>query len=395
MHGDFGQFAILLLVLSAAAALSLSVRLPVVPLYIIAGLVLRATGLVTPSDEVEFLGSLGVVFLLFSMGLEFSVGSVARKPFRFVGAGLCDFGLNFPMGLLAGAVLGWSLVESLLLAGILYMSSSAVVAKCIADFGRAARPETETVLGVMVFEDLVIAGYLVVLNAVMIGADAPSALWRLLLATAFVGLLFVLARHYQATLTRLLASRSEEAFTLTLFAFVLLVSGAAGAFLSEAIGAFLAGLVLGSTTLKTRAAETLLPFQTVFAALFFVSFGMSLDLAQMGNVMLTAILLAVLGFATKLIGGFFAGRIAGHSKRQAIVVGISLVPKGEFSVVIAGLAATQLGAGSEIVALTGLYVLILSILGPIAMREADTLRDLIFPIRPAKAKKEPSESEAA
>ena len=87
MHGAFGQFAVLLLGLSAAAALSLSVRLPVVPLYIIAGLALRATGLVDPSDEVEFLGSLGVVFLLFSMGLEFSVGSVAIRPLRFVGGG--------------------------------------------------------------------------------------------------------------------------------------------------------------------------------------------------------------------------------------------------------------------------------------------------------------------
>lgn len=395
MHGDFGQFAVLLLVLSAAAALSLSVRLPVVPLYIIAGLALRATGLVDPSDEVEFLGSLGVVFLLFSMGLEFSVGSVANRPLRFVGAGLADFGLNFPMGLLAGAVMGWSLVECLLLAGILYMSSSAVVAKCIADFGRAARPETETVLGVMVFEDLIIAGYLVVLNAAMMGAHGASAIWRLVLASAFVVLLFVLARRYQATLTRLLASRSQEAFTLTLFAFVLLVAGAAGAFLSEAIGAFLAGLVLGSTTLKERAAETLLPFQTLFAALFFVSFGMSLDLGRMGEVAVIAVVLAVLGIATKLFGGFLAGRIAGHSKRQSVVVGVSLVPKGEFSVVIAGLAAVHLGADSTIVTLTGLYVLILSILGPIGMREADTIRDLLFPAKPAPSKRKTPTSEAA
>ncbi len=381
-EGHLFQFSLVLVVLGLAAAMSLSLRLPVVPLYIAAGVVMTASGVPAPEQTVNFLGSLGVVFLLFSMGLEFSVGSVRREPGRFLSAGMLDWVFNFPVGLLAGKLLGWSWTESFFLAGILYMSSSAVVSKCIADFGRAARPETETLLRVMVFEDLLIAVYLVVLNTFVMGGDGGAS--SLLLAVLFIATLIAVAHFYQEPLVRLIASHSEEAFTLALFAFVLLVASTAQLIgLSEAVGAFLAGLVLGGTTLKERAAHTLLPFQTLFAALFFVSFGMSLDLAGLGSVFVPALLLVVLGIGTKTMGGFLAGRTAGHSPRQSVVVGLSLVPKGEFSIVIAGLAATAAAADSEIVALTGVYVFALSIIGPIGMREADRIRDLLFPRKPA------------
>lgn len=387
MEGQLFQFAVLLGVLGLAAAVSLSLRMPVVPLYIGAGVVLSR--FLEPDEIVEFLGSLGVVFLLFSMGLEFSVRSFTREPERFLSAGSIDWILNFPVGLIAGRLLGWSWEESLFLAGILYMSSSAVVSKCIADFGRAARPETETILRVMVFEDLAIAIYLVVLNSLIAGSapngGGASAGVALLSAVGFIVALFVVARRYQDQLVRLIASHSEEAFTLALFAFVLLVSSIANImWLSEAVGAFLAGLVIGSTHLKERAASTLLPFQTLFAALFFVSFGMSLDLGSVRGALVPALLLVLVGVATKTMGGFLVGRAAGHSSRQSTIVGLSLVPKGEFSVVIAGLAASVAAPDSAIVALTGLYVFALSIIGPIGMREADRLRDLLFPAPPPK-----------
>lgn len=385
MEGHLFQFSLLLAVLGFAAAMSLSLRLPVVPLYIGAGVVLAATGAVESNEVVQFLGSLGVIFLLFSMGLEFSVSSFTKEPDRFVGAGAIDLLFNFPVGLIAGRLLGWSWQESFFLAGILYMSSSAVVAKCIADFGRATRPETETILRIMVFEDLVIALYLVALNTFLAGGDGGALGYAGALARAvlFILLLAVLARRYQEPLTRLIASHSEEAFTLALFAFVLFVASTAALIgLSDAIGAFLAGLVIGSTGLKERAARTLLPFQTLFAALFFVSFGLSLSLEGLSGVLVPALLLVGVGMATKSLGGYLSGRAAGHRGPQSVVVGVSLVPKGEFSVVIAGLAAASAAAGSSIVALTGLYVFALSIIGPILMREADRIRDLLYPPKP-------------
>ncbi|MEE9281916.1 MAG: cation:proton antiporter [Myxococcota bacterium] len=375
MEGNLFQFSLLFGVLGIAAAVSIALRFPVVPLYIVAGVVLG--NWLAPGEVVGFLGSLGVVFLLFSMGLEFSLGSAAARPRRFLAAGSCDLLLNFPVGLLAGLLLGWSWAESFFLAGILYMSSSAVVSKCIVEFGRAARPETETILGIMVFEDLVIAVYLVLINALVAGGVAVGDTWgqvgAVLRPLLFVGLLALLAWRLQSPLERLIASRSDESFTLLLFAFVLLIaSSALGAGLSEAVGAFLAGIVIGSTRLKERAARTLHPFQTLFAALFFVSFGMGMELGRVGAVALPALMLILLGICTKVAGGFLAGRSAGHAPAQAAVVGLSLVPKGEFSIVIAALAASA-GGHSDIEALTGIYVFALSLLGPVGMREADRI----------------------
>lgn len=375
MEGNLLQFSLLFGVLGLAAAVSISLRFPVVPLYIVSGVVLGSW--LAPDAVVEFLGSLGVVFLLFSMGLEFSLGSAVSVPRRFLRAGSLDLLLNFPVGLLAGLALGWSWPESLFLAGILYMSSSAVVSKCIVEFGRAARPETETILGIMVFEDLVIAIYLVLINALVAGGVDAGGAWSYVGAVIrpllFVCLLALLAWRLQTPLERLLASRSDEGFTLLLFAFVLLIaSSALGAGLSEAVGAFLAGIVIGSTRLKERAAHTLHPYQTVFAALFFVSFGMGIDLGSVGEVAAPAAILILLGICTKVSGGFLAGRSVGHTPAQSAVVGLSLVPKGEFSIVIAALAtAAAAGGRSDIEALTGVYVFALAFLGPVLMREAD------------------------
>jgi len=395
VEGHLFQFALLFGVLGLAAVVSLSVRLPVVPLYILVGAVLGT--FLAPDAVVGFLGSLGVVFLLFSMGLEFSIPSGGRSTERFLRCGSIDLLLNFPVGLIAGRVLGWSWEESIFLAGILYMSSSAVVAKCIVDFGRAARPETETILGILVFEDFVIAIYLVLINALILASGSSDGGTGyglpLVRALLFVAALIVLARRFQKPLSRLLAHRSEEAFTLVLVSFVLLVASAAGSVggLSEAVGAFLAGLVIGRTDLKERASATLLPFQTLFAALFFVSFGMKLDVGGMRAVILPGLLLIMIGFGTKVLGGYISGRSAGHASPQALVVGLSLVPKGEFSVLIAALAMQTAGPDSPIVALTGLFVFALSIIGPIGMREADRLQSLLVRRRkkPRRARARP------
>ena len=386
MGGHLFEFAILLGVLGLAAVVSIALRMPVVPLYIGAG---AALGGIIESDEIiHFLGSLGVVFLLFSMGLAFSQSSISREPGRFMRSGSIDFLLNFPIGLIVGRLLGWSWTESYCLAGVLYMSSSAVVSKCIVDFKRATRPETETVLSIMVFEDLVIAGYLVILNALIAGGPelgAAAIAGQLARAALFIGLLFILAHRFQGTLERLISHRSEEAFTLVLFAFVLLIASSAIAVgISEAVGAFLAGLVIGSTKLRERAASTLLPFQTLFAALFFVSFGMGLEIRSMGQVLVPALLLIAIGVASKVSGGFLAGRALAIPSRTSLVVGLSLIPKGEFSIVIAALAAQVASPGSNLELLTAVYVFGLSIIGPICMREADRISGWVFPLRPAR-----------
>ena len=371
MDGLLFQFAILFGVLGLAAVVSIWLRLPVVPLYILSGITLGE--LIEGDQIVEFLGSLGVVFLLFTLGLDFSLRALAAEPSRFTRSGGIDWLFNFPTGLLVGLALGWTWTESLFLAGITYMSSSAVVSKCLVDFGRAAHPETETILNIMVFEDLVIAGYLLLLNSLALGSGLGvlGYLGGLAPAALFVAALIALAWRFSGPLGKLLATRSEESFGLLLFAFVLLVASAAiAAGLSAEIGAFFAGIVIGATDLKQRAARALDPFLMLFAALFFVSFGAGIDLGAMGAVALPALGLVLLGIAAKVTGGFLAGVASGHAPAPAATVGFSLVPKGEFSIVIAALAGSVARPESGIETLTAIYVLALSIVGPILMRES-------------------------
>jgi len=363
--------------------------MPVVPLYIIAGLGIGFW--IEPNEVAEFLGQLGVVFLLFSMGLEFSVGSLRREPKRFILPGAIDFAINFPIGVVAGLSFGSDPLNMIFLGGIVYMTSSAVVSQCISEFGRATRPETETLLAIMVFEDLVIAAYLVIVST-LVGRPGELEEQRTVLVTLagvalFLGTLWLLAKRFQRPLERLIAPGSEEGFTLALFAFVLLIASAAlGVGLSSEVGAFLAGIVIGSTSHKERAADTLHPYRTLFAALFFISFGMSLDPASFGRVWLPGIVLVLAGITTKSLGGFLAGRSVGYGVGPSWVLGFSLIPKGEFSIVIAALAAKATGE-QEIVALTGVYVLSLALLGPIVMREADVLSRWLRSLgsKPAKA----------
>jgi len=366
------EFALLFGVLGLAAAVSIWLRMPVVPLYIIAGLGIGS--FVEKNEVAEFLGQLGVVFLLFSMGLEFSVGNLRREPKRFILPGTLDFAINFPVGVAAGFAFGSSWLDAVFLGGIVYMTSSAVVSQCISEFGRATRPETETLLAIMVFEDLVIAAYLVMISTLTGAAGEQRAVFVTLgLIALFLGALWLLAQRFQRPLARVISPGSEEGFTLALFAFVLLIASAAlGVGLSGEVGAFLAGLVIGTTEHKERAASTLLPYRTLFAALFFISFGMSLDPGTFNEVIVPGVVLILAGLATKSIGGYLAGRAAGHPPMPSWVLGFSLIPKGEFSIVIAALAAKATGE-QQIVALTGLYVLSLALLGPVAMREADRL----------------------
>ena len=186
-----------------------------------------------------------------------------------------------------------------------------------------------------------------------------------------MAVLIVLAWRFSGPLGRLLATRSDESFGLLLFSFVLLVASAAiAAGLSAEVGAFFAGIVIGATDLKRRAARALDPFLMLFAALFFVSFGAGIDLGAMGAVALPAVGLVLLGIAAKIAGGFLAGLSSGHAPAPSATIGFSLVPKGEFSIVIAALAGSVARPESGIETLTAVYVLSLSIVGPVLMRES-------------------------
>ena len=383
MHGEFllGAGAVL-------AALALSgllfdrMRQSIIPAFILLGMSLRSLDL----DEhlVEALATLGVVLLLFFMGLEFSVGALLRDRRRIVRNGGIDLLVCFPAGFLVGLWVGGGWTGALLMGGAFYVSSSAIIAKSTIELRRAADPETEVALGVLVFEDLFMALFLAVLSGAVLTSEpsAGAALWGMAKAVTFFAAVVGLALYARPVLDRAFDLDSDDLFLLLTGGVVLLLSwGALAAGLSEAIGAFLAGLLLAETEHKERAERLFGPLQGLFAAVFFLGFGLSLDPSTFAGVWPYALVLALLGVLLKVATGMWIGRRDGMPKRNGLALGLTLVPRGEFSILLAGIAVT---ARMEAVGATiALLVLSLSLVGTVGLRFAPEISRRVYPRRPS------------
>lgn len=353
-------------------------RQSVIPAFILLGLPLRSEAI--DPQMVRTLASVGVVLLLFFMGLEFSLGTLLRNRTEILRSGGIDLVVCFPVGLLAGLLLGWGWAAALLFAGAFYVSSSAIIAKSVIDLRRGAAPETEVALGVLVFEDLFMALFLAILSGAVLAREpnALSAAWGVGKALLFFGFIVLVALRARPVLDRIFDMESDDLFVLFAGGTVLLLAwGTLAAGLSEAIGAFLAGLMLAETRHKERAERLFAPLQGLFAAVFFFGFGLSIDPRSFGGIWVEALGLAVLAIAAKLAGGWWAGRRSGLARRASLALGLTLLPRGEFSILLAGIAVTaglpQLGA------LIALLVLSLSFAGTFGLRYAPEITQRIFP----------------
>ena len=356
-------------------------RLSSIPAFILLGLALRPV--MGEAELVELFATLGVVLLLFFMGLEFSLQALLAQRTRIMSNGLRDLVVSFPVGFVAGLLLGWGLLGALLLGGAFYISSSAIIAKSIIELRRTAHPETEPVLGVLVFEDFAIAFLLALLSGIILaGGELIEGMFGALRALLFFSIVIAIARLGRRVVARLLDTEDDDLFILLAGSLVLILAWAAlRAGLSEAIGAFLAGTLLAETEHKERLATLFSPLQGLFAALFFVSFGLSIELGTLPPVLVPALLLAVAAIATKLAAGWWIARAEGLSRRAAVSLGCTLIPRGEFSVVLAGLAAT---AGfAQAPPLIALVVLMLALTGTVAIRHAPALAERLFRSPPA------------
>lgn len=380
-NGNFLLGAGLLLgALALAGFLFTRLRQSVVPGFILLGIAARPWGV----DEhmVDVLATLGVVLLLFLMGVEFSLGALLRNRRRILRGGAIDLVVCFPAGFLAGVAMGWGWTGGLILAGAFYASSSAIVSKSIIETRRTANPETESALGVLVFEDLLVALLLAVLSgAVLSPHPAPiNVAWGAGKALLFFGAAVGAALWARPLLDRAFDLESDDLFVLLAGSVLLMLSWAAmEAGLSEAIGAFLAGLALAETTHKERIERLFGPLQGLFAAVFFLAFGLSIDPGSFAAVWPQALSLTLLGVALKVAAGWWIGRSDGLAPRCSLSLGLTLVPRGEFSIVLAGLAAA---AGyAELAALVALLVLSLSLVGTATIRLAPRAGRLVFPRR--------------
>lgn len=351
-----------------------------IPLYLLAGLAFGNGGILPlqfSEDFVHITAEIGVILLLFMLGLEYTGEQLGSNLKTGIPAGLVDFVLNFFPGLSMGLLLGWSTLSAILLGGVTYISSSGVIAKVLAELRRMDNPETPTIISILVLEDLTMAVYLPLIAVLLIGQGFTSALISILIALLTVGFVLFLALRYGKRLSLLITHQSDEAILFTTLGLVLLVAGVAQRLqVSAAIGAFLVGIAL-SEPIAERTHNLLAPLRDLFAAIFFLFFGLQVDPASLPPVLLLAVLLGLVTALTKVMTGWWAARRARLDRRAALRAGAALVARGEFSIVIAGLGIAA-GLEPQLGSLSAAYVLFLAILGPILARYIEYVTEPIL-----------------
>ncbi|GAA1841328.1 cation:proton antiporter [Pseudonocardia ailaonensis] len=342
-----------------------------IPLYLIGGLCFGQGGLIPLGDIGEFTSlasEVGVVLLLLLLGLEYSAAELLTGLKRSWMGGIVDIVLNAAPGVAVALILGWGPVGAMVMGGVTYISSSGIVAKVLSDLGRLGNRETPVVLSILVFEDLVMALYLPILTALLIGVTFLGGLEAVGISLAVIAVVLVVALRYGRYVSMIVDSPDREVFLLKVLGAALLVAGFASALqVSAAVGAFLLGIAISGSTAH-NATRLLEPLRDLFAAVFFVVFGLNTDPREIPPVLAWAVVLALTTTLTKIATGWWSAKRQGIGKLGRARAGAALIARGEFSIVIAGLAVSYAAVPDELAALATAYVLLMAVLGPIAAR---------------------------
>lgn len=373
---ELGSILVGLAILSRLAG---RVGMPTIPLYLTAGLAFGEGGiapLVIAEEFVEVGAEIGLILLLFMLGLEYTAEELRSTMQAHARVGAIDLALNFTPGFAAGWVLGWGLVPAVVLGGVTYVSSSGIVARSLSDHAWTGNRETPMVLSTLVIEDLVMALYLPIVGALLAGDGALSSLLPAFAGVTVVAVVLLAATRLEDGISRLVFSRSDESLLLTILGITILVAGGGAVFgISAAVAALVVGIVMSGPA--AEAAQGLLaPLRDLFAAFFFAFVGLSVDPASIPPVLLPAIILGLVTLITKFATGWIGAARSGVGVRGRTRAGMLLVARGEFSIAIAGLA-TAAGVAADFEALAISYVFVLAIAGPVLVRFADPLGEML------------------
>jgi len=385
------------LALVIASVVSTRFGLSAIPAFIIVGVLIGEhppaglPSLVEGSEGIELLGEIGIVLLLFFLGLEFSLERISQAGRLMAIGGGIDLLINGALGFAVGVILFGVGPEALLLAGVMYVSSSGIISRALFDFRRLADDETDLVLGVLVFEDLAIALFLGIAAALATGeaVGATSILGTGALALGFVAAVLFISRYAHRLIDRITPRLDSEEIVLGAMA-VALVGAALGALVgvSEAVGALLAGVLISGTAARDQIENQLLGIRDFAAGIFFFVFGVSVDLGKLPDVIWWVALAVPVAIVGKLASGYVSGRVLRFSRRQSVNAASALVARGEFSIILAQLAAAGVALDAtfraQVGPFAGIFVVVTAIIGVILMRESRTIGRRIFPSRSSK-----------
>ncbi|MFI6287723.1 cation:proton antiporter [Streptomyces sp. NPDC051018] len=358
------------------------IGLPTIPLFILAGILLgpHTPGVVLVADphDLEMLSALGLVLLLFYLGLEFHLDDLKSGGRRMALAGGTYLVLNVGAGLGFGFALGWGTSEALVLAGVLGISSSAIVTKVLVDLGRIGNPETKPILGIIVVEDVFLALYLAALQPILSGAESLSAAvmdgGR---AFGFLLLLALAARYGTRVVGRLINTRDDELLVISFLGAAVFLAGVSEWFgVADAIGAFMVGLMLGSTASGDRIRKLVHPLRDAFGAIFFFAFGLSIDPGDLPTVLWPVLAAVAVTLAMNVLAGLAAARIYRFGPGPAANISTTLLARGEFALILATMAAAA-GLDDRLSPFIAGYVLLLAVLGPLMAGRSSLLARML------------------
>ncbi len=357
-----------------------------IPLFIILGILLGRYGLGrfidfyignTPGAElfIELGAELGVMFLLFFMGLSFNIKKLLKHKGRISLVGTIDL-LNFAPGLLIGYFFFQDIMAAFLIGGVVYISSSAVISKSLLDLDWDKTPEGQQMLERLVFEDLAIVFYLTIISTFLLGEDVGiyGIGLNIGFAMLFIVVLVLFPYLKPEIFDKLLKTGSDETFVLRAVGVIALASGFAIVLgVSEAIAAFFVGVAFGGTEHLAKLQRFLYPLRYLFGGIFFFWIGMKTDPTLFWGIGTLLVLIVVASALYKFFTAYYGAKFFKLDDEQSTRVGFGMITRGEFSLIIAALASQAVGPYSTevitetIPAFAVSYVLVMSILGTILL----------------------------
>ncbi len=362
---------VLILLLLAAAVVVVIVcrllRLPPLLGYLVVGIVVgpHALSWVPDNAAVRDLAQFGIVFLMFSIGLEFSLPQLKTMSRAVFGLGLAQVAITTVMAMVALHFMDYGWLTGFALGGALAMSSTAIVSKLLAERGELGSPHGRDVMAVLLFQDLAVVAFLIATPTL---AEGGTDLWQALAlaavkaAVALAVILFFGQKPMRAWFTLIARLRSPELFMLNVLLVTLGLAAATElAGLSYALGAFLAGMLIAETEYRYQVEEDIKPFRDVLLGLFFVTVGMYLDLHVVGAKLGWVLLLLIVPVLAKVALAVVLARLFGAPLGTALRTGFYLGQAGEFAIVLLALA-NDLGIVDPTLAQLVLAAMVLSML---------------------------------
>ncbi len=366
-----GVFILLFLV----GWIGMKFRIPGVVLYILLGISLG--GYFSGNELLYLAGEIGIVLLFFMLGMEFPIRRLAGIAGKVAPAGTLDVVLNLFLTMGICMLFGLDWITSFLVGGVVYATSSSITAKILESSKRMANPESEFILGLLIFEDIVAP----VAVAVLVGLTAGTAMTGMIFAVIIGKIVILLIGA--VLIGNLVFSRLSNFVDryISKDIFILLVVGIALAYgglalmlnLSEVLGAFLAGIILAEVRRTENLGNAVLPIRDLLLPLFFFYFGTTITFGD--GVPLPALLITLLlwSIAAKIAVGYVGGRMYGLSKKVALRAGISFTQRGEFSVIIATMASDTIRLFS------GVFILSSAMIGILLFQLAPKITNMIYP----------------